>query len=141
MKLLQYKSLSWHHSRYRTVFFAAKRRNASWQRCYSPCPECWPRLCGWCCLLSTCWRCCCCRRPSRSPPARLSPSRWASCPSGRRCTGGKSCRIARVPATQDVSLENVSQVHHRARNVEVSRLIFALRVYYNCHQSMETFRV
>ena len=42
-----------------------------------------------------------------------------------------------------VSLEsvNVSQVHHRARNVEVSRLIFALRVYYNCHQSMETFRV
>lgn len=48
----------------------------------------------------------CCRAPSARrwcpaaglTPARRSPGRWASCPSGSWCSGGRSCRIARAPA-------------------------------------------
>lgn len=38
------------------------------------------------------------RRAAAPTPARQSPGRWASCPSDSWCSGGRSCRTARVPA-------------------------------------------
>ena len=34
---------------------------------------------------------------SQHPPGRLSPGQWASCPSGRKYTGGRSCHTVRGP--------------------------------------------